>query len=819
MTTKRKAEVSVPIEDENDQLTITPLGAGREVGRSCIVLEYKGKKIMLDCGLHAGRNGPNSLPYFDEVDPATIDVLLVTHFHIDHAAAVPYYLEHTSFKGRTFMTRPTKGVFRWLATDYIRVTNTSNSDTSALYSEADLISAHAKIEEIDVHQQVEVNGIKFTAYNAGHVLGAAMFLIEIAGVKVLYTGDYSREEDRHLVQAENPGVSIHVLITESTYGVQSHHPRAEREREFMTCVRDVVRRRGCCLMPVTALGRTQELLLILEEHWGRYAQELEGVPVFFISALGKAGTRLYQAYIMHMNQRIQRQFNRTGRNPFDFKYIKTSTNIGEVPDSGPCVVLASPGMLQNGVSRQLLERWAPRPENGLIVTGYSVEGTLARTIVNSPDVIPAFAGGTIPRRMTVKNISFSAHVDYAQNSAFIDEIRAPHVILVHGEENAMKQLRAKIIDTYRGSDYEVAVYAPANTHKVRLQFHGEKVARVMGSLASKVPREGDYASGILVERDFSYTLVDVADLHEFTSIAPVVIEQQLCVPYASSYTLLRYHLEQMFGELVLTTERSDSGVAHVLRIYDVVDVCHSSWKSHVEIEWEGNAMNDMVADSVVAIVLNIESSPASVKLTQSSCSHDHGTKPDISEADDASMDASEAASQDLDSCGDTLQTRVGDCEKVIAKLALFMQQQFTEVAIADDGLSLVVTLNGLVATIDAHSLDVATESPMLRARIAPIIARVRRTMRPLGHHSLPLPEPVPASPLLEKLEELQLEPAAKPTNVDDEKDMHIDVASDIEDDDDDDDEDDEDDEAYDDVDDEVDSDTKSDPGAEPDSIK
>ncbi|KAJ2908271.1 endoribonuclease ysh1, partial [Coemansia aciculifera] len=406
---KRKAEVSVPIEDENDLLIITPLGAGREVGRSCLVLEYKGKKVMLDCGLHAGRSGPNSLPYFDEVDPASIDILLVTHFHIDHAAAVPYYLERTSFKGRTFMTRPTKGVFRWLATDYIRVTNTSNSDSSALYTEADLVSAHAKIEEIDVHQQIEVNGIKFTAYNAGHVLGAAMFLIEIAGVKVLYTGDYSREEDRHLVQAENPGVAVHVLITESTYGVQSHHPRAEREREFMTNVRDVVRRRGCCLMPVTALGRTQELLLILEEHWGRFSQELESVPVFFISALGKTGTRLYQAYIMHMNQRIQRQFNRTGRNPFDFKYIKTRTNIAEVPDSGPCVVLASPGMLQNGVSRQLLERWAPRPENGLIITGYSVEGTLARTIVNSPEVIPAFAGGTIPRRMTVKNISFSAH--------------------------------------------------------------------------------------------------------------------------------------------------------------------------------------------------------------------------------------------------------------------------------------------------------------------------------------------------------------------------------------------------------------------------
>ncbi|KAJ2796876.1 endoribonuclease ysh1, partial [Coemansia helicoidea] len=182
---KRSAELAVPIEDEGDLLRITPLGAGREVGRSCLLLQYKGKTVMLDCGLHAGREGMNSLPFLDTVGPETVDLLLVTHFHIDHAAAVPYYLEKTPFRGRTFMTRPTKGVFRWLATDYIRVTNTSNSDSTALYTEADLISAHAKIEEIDVHQQIEVSGIKFTAFNAGHVLGAAMFLIEIAGVKVL----------------------------------------------------------------------------------------------------------------------------------------------------------------------------------------------------------------------------------------------------------------------------------------------------------------------------------------------------------------------------------------------------------------------------------------------------------------------------------------------------------------------------------------------------------------------------------------------------------------------------------------------------------
>lgn len=95
--------------------------------------------------------------------------------------------------------------------------------------------SYQKIEAVDYHQEVDVGGIKFTSYNAGHVLGAAMFLIEIAGVKVLYTGDYSREEDRHLMAAERPeGVQIDVLITESTYGLHSQEPRLAKEARF-TC--------------------------------------------------------------------------------------------------------------------------------------------------------------------------------------------------------------------------------------------------------------------------------------------------------------------------------------------------------------------------------------------------------------------------------------------------------------------------------------------------------------------------------------------------------------------------------------------------------
>ncbi|KAJ1727444.1 endoribonuclease ysh1, partial [Coemansia biformis] len=748
MAEKRKAELVVPIEDEDDLLRITPLGAGREVGRSCILLQYKGKTVMLDCGLHAGREGMNSLPFLDSVDPESVDLLLVTHFHIDHAAAVPYYLEKTTFRGRTFMTRPTKGVFRWLATDYIRVTNTSNSDSSALYTEADLVRAHAKIEEIDVHQQVEVGGIKFTAYNAGHVLGAAMFLIEIAGVKVLYTGDYSREEDRHLIPAENPGVPVNVLITESTYGLHNHEPRVDREKALMKQVRDIVRRRGCCLLPVTALGRTQELLLILEEHWRRHISELEGVPVFFISALGKTGTSLYKQYVMDMSQRIQRQLSRTGQNPFDFKYIKTRTRLSEVPDTGPCVVLATPGMLQSGVSRQLLERWAPRPENGLIITGYSVENTLARDINNSMDDIPALSGGKIARRIVVSNISFSAHVDGAQNCAFIDEIRAPFVVLVHGEENTMMRLRANIVDKYKTSDYEVSVHTPRNTQPVRLHFHGEKIARVKGGLACKVPAHGDAVSGILVEKDFNYTLVDTADLHEFTGLAPVVVEQQQQVPYSSSFSLLRLHLEQMFGELALTTEKSNSGITHTLRVYDAVDITHSSWKTYVEVEWVGDIMNDMAADSVVAVILNTESSPASVKITQGrGCSHSHngGDGDGGHECDDGAMhvdgtDNANGAAID----GVSGPVRTGACAEVMARLPLFLTQQFSHVEVAADGSCVTVRHGGQTAAVDAHTLEVQSGSLELKERVAPLVAQVQRTLRPLSRRTTALPEEQPA---------------------------------------------------------------------------
>eukprot|EP00126_Sphaerothecum_destruens_P012540 Sdes_comp21491_c0_seq1m20114 len=146
MSAKRPAQ-SAPV---SDLMVITPLGSGQEVGRSCHVLEYKGKTVMLDCGIHPARTGLAALPYFDEIDPASVDILLITHFHLDHIASLPYFLEKTNFKGRVFMTHPSKAIYKWMLSDYVKVSNISVDDM--LFDEKDLERSMDKIETINFHQ-------------------------------------------------------------------------------------------------------------------------------------------------------------------------------------------------------------------------------------------------------------------------------------------------------------------------------------------------------------------------------------------------------------------------------------------------------------------------------------------------------------------------------------------------------------------------------------------------------------------------------------------------------------------------------------------
>ena len=545
----------------------------------------------------------SALPFFDDIDPATIDVILITHFHLDHAAALPYFMERTNFKGKVYMTHPTKAIYKWLLSDYVKVSSLSVEEM--LYDDNDLAKSFEKITAIDYHQEIEFEGIRFTAFNAGHVLGAAMFLVEVAGAKVLYTGDYSREEDRHLMAAEKPEVPLDVLVCESTYGTQSQQPRLERERRFTTLVSDIVRRGGRCLIPVFALGRAQELLLILDEYWQAHP-ELHSVPIYYASSLAKKCMAVYQTYVNMMNEKIRKQI--AFSNPFIFKHISYLRGIESFEDRGPCVMMASPGMLQNGLSRELFERWCSNKQNGVIIAGYCVEGTLAKQILSEPKEIQAMNGMMLPLRMTVEYISFSAHVDFAQNSQFIDDIHAPNLILVHGEQSEMMRLRNALQHRFESSPKPVIIFTPKNCETVELTFQGEKTVKILGSLATanKDLKDGSIIDGILVGKDFDYQLVSADDLTEFSQLRKVVFMQKQAISSQATPSLLEFHLVNLFGRAAVKKEDSK---LEILKDFFVV----KSAKDEYTIEWTGNVQNDMIADSIISVIMSADYSRASVK--------------------------------------------------------------------------------------------------------------------------------------------------------------------------------------------------------------
>ncbi|KAH9751183.1 cleavage and polyadenylation specificity factor subunit 3-I [Citrus sinensis] len=660
-----------PVSREGDQLIITPLGAGNEVGRSCVYMSYKGKTILFDCGIHPAYSGMAALPYFDEIDPSAIDVLLITHFHLDHAASLPYFLEKTTFKGRVFMTHATKAIYKLLLTDYVKVSKVSVEDM--LFDEQDINRSMDKIEVLDFHQTVEVNGIKFWCYTAGHVLGAAMFMVDIAGVRVLYTGDYSREEDRHLRAAELPQFSPDICIIESTYGVQLHQPRNIREKRFTDVIHSTISQGGRVLIPAFALGRAQELLLILDEYWSNHP-EFHNIPIYYASPLAKKCMAVYQTYILSMNERIRNQF--ANSNPFKFKHISPLNSIDDFSDVGPSVVMASPGGLQSGLSRQLFDIWCSDKKNACVIPGYVVEGTLAKTIISEPK--------------EVHYISFSAHADYAQTSTFLKELMPPNIILVHGESHEMGRLKTKLMTEL--ADCNTKIITPKNCQSVEMYFNSEKMAKTIGRLAEKTPEVGETVSGILVKKGFTYQIMAPDDLHIFSQLSTANITQRITVPYSGAFGVIKYRLEQIYESVESSTDE-ESGVP-TLRVHDRVTLKQDSEK-HISMHWTSDPISDMVSDSVVALVLNINREVPKVVVE--------------SEAIKSEEESGKKA------------------EKVIHALLVSL---FGDVKLGGNG-KVVINVDGNVAHLDKQSGDVESENEGLKERVKTAFMRIQRAVKPI----------------------------------------------------------------------------------------
>lgn len=508
-----------------DEVEVLPIGSGGEVGRSCVILRYKGRSVMLDCGNHPAKSGLDSLPFFDSIQCDKIDLVLVTHFHLDHCGALPYFVNQTAFKGRVFMTSATKAFYKMVMNDFLHIGSGANDLVTSEW----LHSTLEMIETVEYHEEVNVDGIRFQPFNAGHVLGAATFMVDIAGMRALYTGDFSRVPDRHLLGAEVPPYSPDILIVESTNGIRELESREEREHIFTSGVHEVVRRGGRCLVPVFALGRAQELLLILEEYWHAH-KELQNIPIYYASSLAQRCMRLYQTFVSAMNDRVKQQ-HANHHNPFVFKYIRPLMDTRSFDDSGPCVVLASPGMLQSGLSLELFERWCGDRRNGIIMAGYCVDGTIAKDVLAKPAEVTKPDGKVLPLRMsTIQAVSFSAHSDGRQTRDFIQQLpKVRYTILVHGNPGAMGQLKNKLTQDF--ADRQMQVFTTVNQEAIRIPFVLQRTAKVMGKLASVPAQPGDFVSGVmLVSGQHSYNIVHPDEVPVFTNLTVNRIQQAMVLP-------------------------------------------------------------------------------------------------------------------------------------------------------------------------------------------------------------------------------------------------------------------------------------------------
>ncbi|TPX70234.1 hypothetical protein SpCBS45565_g01857 [Spizellomyces sp. 'palustris'] len=383
-----------------------------------------------------------------------IDCVIISHFHLDHCGALPHFTEICGYSGPIYMTYPTKAICPILLEDMRKVAVERKGETNFFTSD-DIRNCMKKVIPIDLHQTVKVDEeLEIKAYYAGHVLGAAMFQVKVGNKSVVYTGDYNMTPDRHLGAAWIDRCRPDLLITETTYATTVRGSKRARERDFLKKVHDCVRDGGKVLIPVFALGRAQELCILLEAYWERMDDLRGKVPVYFSAGLTERAIAYYKLFINWTNEKIRTTF--VDRNMFDFKYIDTfQTHFVDEP--GPMVVFASPGMLHAGTSLQVFKKWCHDPKNMVILPGYCVAGTVGAKVLAGEKQIQIDAHTRVNVNLQVKNLSFSAHADAKGIMQLIKMCEPKNVMLVHGEKSKMKVLKRRL-----ESEMGVRTFDPAN---------------------------------------------------------------------------------------------------------------------------------------------------------------------------------------------------------------------------------------------------------------------------------------------------------------------------------------------------------------------
>ncbi len=457
---------------EEKWVRVTFLGGSREVGRSCYLLQTPESRILVDCGVNVSNIQSTPYLYVPELQPLdALDAVVITHAHLDHCGLVPLLYKY-GYRGPIYMTPPTRDLMVLLQLDFIEVAAREGSNVP--YNSALIREALKHTITLDYGVVTDISpDVRLTFYNAGHILGSAIahFHIGEGHYNVAFTGDFKFERTRLFDRAATNFPRLEALIMEATYGgANDFQPsRREAEERLIELINATIDRGGKVLIPTFAVGRSQEVMIVLEE--AIREGKLREVPVYLDGMIYEA-TAIHTAYPEYLNSHLRDLIFYHGINPFiseSFVRVDSASKREEViNDPSPCVILATSGMLNGGPVMEYFRHLASDERNTIIFVGYQAEGTLGRKVQKGWKEVPFPVNGrreVVEVKMQVETVDgFSGHSDRRQLMNYIKYLnpKPEKVATVHGDESKCIELASSIYKTYR-----IETRAPMNLETIR----------------------------------------------------------------------------------------------------------------------------------------------------------------------------------------------------------------------------------------------------------------------------------------------------------------------------------------------------------------
>jgi KH/beta-lactamase-domain protein len=455
-----------PVLQGENWVRIIALGGYREVGRSATLLMTRNSRILVDCGVNVANvqgNEPwSGIPYLyvpeiwsqdafqNENNPFKyLDAVVLTHAHIDHSGLIPFLYKY-HYKGPVYLTPPTRDLAVLLQMDYIKLAHAEGNKVP--YDFKDIKEMLKRTITIEYGETTDITpDVRLTFHNAGHILGSSVAHFHIGeGLhNVVITGDIKFEKTWLFSPATNRFPRAETVVIESTYGGKDNFQptRKEASENLKNVVQDVINRRGKVLIPVFAVGRSQEVMVVLEDYMRK--NEISKVPVYLDGMIWEA-TAIHAAYPEYLNRDLRERMFKKTDNPFlsdIFVRVDTSeTREKIIDDQEPAVILATSGMMNGGPVLEYFMNLADDPKNALLFVGYQAEGTLGRKIQSGVKSV------SLPRKGTMVNIDinlqvitvegFSGHADRKQLIQYITSMspKPNRIITCHGDNENCEYL-------------------------------------------------------------------------------------------------------------------------------------------------------------------------------------------------------------------------------------------------------------------------------------------------------------------------------------------------------------------------------------------